>query len=89
MRAVMAVARPLTRNMSDSNWASAQTSLHVLLSEDAPNHSGKYFSQHSVLYRDGEYKKGGWPMQTPNPHAKDMKTAKKLVEISYKLVGLK
>lgn len=89
IRTVMAAARPLTRGMSDSNWASAQTSLHVLLSDDAPNHSGKYFSQHSVLYRDPECKKGGWPMESPNPHAKDMSVAKKLVEESYKLVGLK
>jgi len=28
-------------------------------------------------------------METPNPHAKDMATARKLVAESYKLVGLK
>ena len=88
MRGIMAAARPLTRNMSDSNWAAAQTSLHVLLSDDAPKHSGKYFSQHSVLYRDKECKKGGWPMESPNPHAHDMDMAKKLVKATYALVGL-
>ncbi|MEL6536425.1 MAG: SDR family oxidoreductase, partial [Bacteroidota bacterium] len=62
--------------------------LHVLLSDDAPKHSGAYFSQHSVLYRDKECKKGGWPMDTPNPNAKDMEKARKLVEKSYSLVGL-
>ena len=60
-----------------------------LLSDDAPNHSGAYFSQHCVLYRDKECKKGGWPMKSPNPHASDMDAARKLVEKSYKLVGLK
>ncbi|MEL6780040.1 MAG: SDR family oxidoreductase, partial [Cyanobacteria bacterium J06597_16] len=75
--------------ITNSNEESAQTSLHCLLSDDAPNHSGSYFSQHSVLYRDKECRKGGWPMKSPNPHANDMDAAKKLVELSYKLVGLK
>ena len=88
MRAVMTLARPLTRSISNSNWESAQTSLHVLLSDDALNHSGAYFSQHSVLYRDKECKQGGWPMETPNPNARDMDTARKLVEVSRELVGL-
>ena len=88
MRGLMAIARPLTRSISNSNVESAQTSLHCLLSDDAPNHSGAYFSQHSVLYRDKECKKGGWPMTSPNPHAKDMVTAKQLVEKSRELVGL-
>jgi hypothetical protein len=75
--------------MSNSNWESAQTSLHVLLSDDAPKHSGAYFSQHSVLYNDKECRPGGWPMKSPNPHAHDMDAAKRLVEKSYELVGLK
>lgn len=74
--------------VTDSNEESAQTTLHCLLSDDAPNHSGAYFSQHSVLYRDKECRKGGWPMESPNPHARDMETARKLVEASYGLVGL-
>ena len=89
IRSLMTLAKPLTKSISNSNWESAQTSLHVLLSDDVPKHSGAYFSQHSVLYRDKECKKGGWPMKSPNPNASDMKAAQKLVEKSYKLVGLK
>ena len=55
----------------------------------ASKHSGAYFSQHSVLYRDKECRKVGWPMKSPNPHASDMGAAKQLVEVSRKLVGLK
>ena len=88
MRLMMGLMRPLTRFVSNSNEESAQTTLHCLLSDDAPNHSGAYFSQHSVLYRDRECRKGGWPMESPNPNARDMATAKKLVDQSYELVGL-
>ena len=88
MNAVMTIARPLTRFMSDSNEESAQTTLHCLISDDAPNHSGAYFSQSSVLYRDKGTRDGGWPMESPNPNAKNMDTAKKLVAMSYDLVGL-
>jgi NAD(P)-dependent dehydrogenase (short-subunit alcohol dehydrogenase family) len=88
MSALITLARPLTRGMSDSNWASAQTSLHVLLNDDSPNHSGAYFSQHSVLYRDKECRKGGWPMETPNPNARNMDTARALVAKTRELVGL-
>ena len=91
MRATMAIAKPIftALNFSDSSWESAQTSLHCLLSDEAPTYSGQYFSQHSVLYRDKECRKGGWPMKSPNPHATDREAANKLVEMSYKLVGLK
>lgn len=85
MRVVMA---PLSPFITDSNEEAAQTSLHCLLSDDASNHSGAYFSQSSVLYRDKECKNGGWPMTSPNPNARNMDTAKKLVDLSYKLVGL-
>ena len=88
MRAVFSIMRPLTRALSDSNEDSAQTSLHCMLSDDAPNHSGAYFSQSSVLYRDSECKKGGWPLESPNPNATDMQTALELVEVSRQLVGL-
>lgn len=88
MDTLMKIAQPFTRSMSNSNEESAQTSLHCLLSDDAPNHSGKYFSQHSVLYRDKECRKGGWPMETPNPNARDMDAAKKLVQMSREMVGL-
>ncbi len=85
MRVVMAPLRPF---ITDSNEEAAQTSLHCLLSDDAAKHSGAYFSQSSVLYRDKECKNGGWPMTSPNPNARNMDTAEKLVNLSYKLVGL-
>ncbi|MEM8926132.1 MAG: SDR family NAD(P)-dependent oxidoreductase [Actinomycetota bacterium] len=88
MRVAMAAMRPLSRFVSDSNEESAQTTLHCLLSDDAPNHPGGYFSQSSVLYRDRECKGGGWPLETPNPNAKDMAVARALVEKSYGIVGL-
>ncbi|ANQ51459.1 SDR family NAD(P)-dependent oxidoreductase [Flammeovirga sp. MY04] len=90
VKVMMTLAKPIFTmlNFSDSSWESAQTSLHCLLSEDAPKHSGKYFSQHSVLYNDKECKKGGWPMQTPNPHADDMNDAHKIVNVTRGLVGL-
>ena len=80
---------PFRNSWTNSNEESAQTSLHCILSDDAPGHSGAYFSQHSILYRDKECRKGGWPMESPNPHAKDMASAKALVEKSYEIVGLK
>lgn len=91
MKATFSILKPVftALNFSDSSWESAQTSLHCLLSDDAPKHSGAYFSNHSVLYRDKECRKGGWPMKSPNPNAHDMETATKLVEMSRELVGLK
>ena len=88
MRTMLAIMRPLTRGLSDSNEDSAQTSLHCMLSDDAPQHPGAYFSQSSVLYRDKQCKNGGWPMESPNPNATDMETAGELVEVSRQLVGL-
>ena len=88
IRVAMAVMRPLSRLVSDSNEESAQTTLHCLLSDTAANHSGAYFSQSSVLYRDKQCRQGGWPMETPNPNARDMETARRLVDLSYDVVGL-
>ena len=88
IRIAMAVMRPLSRLVSDSNEESAQTTLHCLLSDTAANHSGAYFSQSSVLYRDKQCRQGGWPMETPNPNAKNMETARRLVDLSYDVVGL-
>ncbi len=90
IRAVMTVARPLFAmfNTSDTNEDSAQTSLHVLLSDNAPNHSGAYFSQSSILYRDKGTRDGGWPMASPNPNAHDLETARKLVAHARAAVGL-
>jgi len=89
MKLLMALMRPLTRNMTDSNEESAQTSLHCLLSDDAPRHNGAYFSQSSVLYRDKECQAGGWPMESPNPNARNLDKAMKLVARSYQIVGYK
>lgn len=88
MRVLSPIMAPFIRSMTDSNEESAQTSLHALISEDAIKHSGSYFSQSSVLYREKECKNGGWPMTSPNPHAKDLKTAKDLVSKTYDIVGL-
>ena len=88
IRVALAVARPLSRPFSDSNEESAQTTLHCLLSDDAAEHSGAYFSQASVLYRDKQCRQGGWPMETPNPNARNMETARRLVDLSYDMVGL-
>ncbi len=90
LKALMSIARPITKliNASDSNEDSAQTSLHVLLSDDAPNHNGAYFSQSSILYRDEGAKNGGWPMKSPNPNAHDIEIARKLSAQIRTEVGL-
>jgi retinol dehydrogenase-13 len=88
MRMLMAIMRPFTASMFFSIFEAAQTSLHCLLSDDAPEHTGEYFSQSSVLYRDKECRNGGWPMTSPNPNARNMDSAKELVDLSYALVGL-
>ena len=66
----------------------AQTTLHCLLDENAPNHSGEYFSQNSILYPNRENRPGGWPMSSPNPKAHDIELAKKLYEVSLEMVGI-
>jgi len=88
LRILMTLIRPFYRLVSDSNEESAQTTLHCLVSDDAVNHNGAYFSQSSVLYRDKQCRNGGWPMETPNPNADDMDAARRLVDMSYGLVGL-
>lgn len=87
-RILMGLMAPLRPFVTNSNEESAQTTLHCLLSDDAAKHSGAYFSQHSVLYRDKGRRDGGWPMESPNPNARDIETARRLVEMSYELVGL-
>ena len=88
MKIMRVLMYPFRNSITNSNEESAQTTLHCLLSEDANNYSGAYFSQHSVLYSDKECKKGGWPMRSPNPHANDLAQAQALVAVSHKLVGL-
>ena len=90
MRTMMGMMQPILYNLTswtDSSEDSAHTSLHVLLSDEARQHSGAYFSQHSVLYEKG-CREGGWPMKSPNPNAHDMDKARKLVQVSREIVGL-
>jgi hypothetical protein len=67
----------------------AQTQLHCLLDDDAPKHSGEYFSQNGILYPNKENRSGGWPMLSPNPLTYDDELADRLYETSLELVGLK
>jgi retinol dehydrogenase-13 len=66
----------------------AQTQLHCLLDDDAPNHSGEFYSQNSLLYPNKKNRPGGWPMRSPNPLVYDDALAERLHETSVKLVGL-
>ncbi len=88
MKVANVLMKPFMPFISDSSEDASQTSLHCLLSDDAPKFSGEYFSQSSILYSDKECRKGGWPMKSPNPNARDINKAKKLVKISYGIVGL-
>ena len=80
MKVAQFLMKPFMPFISESNEEAAQTSLHCLVSDDAPKYSGEYFSQRSVLYADKECRKGGWPMTSPNPNALDMAKAQALVE---------
>ena len=66
----------------------AQTQLHCLLDDDAPHHSGEYYSQNSILYPNKENRAGGWPMRSPNPLVYDDALAEQLYQTSVELVGL-
>jgi NAD(P)-dependent dehydrogenase (short-subunit alcohol dehydrogenase family) len=81
--------RPFAGMLGTMSWfEGAQASLHCLLDDDAPNHSGEFFSQNSILYPDKENRPGGWPMKSPNPKAHDAALAEKLYHTSLQLVGL-
>ncbi len=80
--------RPFSRLLGTmSPYQGAQTTLHCLLDDDAPQHSGEYFSQSSILYPNREDRPGGWPMRSPNPYARDTELARKLYEVSLEMVG--
>jgi NAD(P)-dependent dehydrogenase (short-subunit alcohol dehydrogenase family) len=82
--------RPFSGMLGTMSWfEGAQTSLHCLLDDDAPNHSGAYYSQNSILYPNKENRPGGWPMLSPHPQARDTELAEKLYHVSMDLVGLK
>jgi NAD(P)-dependent dehydrogenase (short-subunit alcohol dehydrogenase family) len=83
------VMRPFSGLLGMMSWdEGAQTTLHCLLDDDAPQHSGAYYSQNSILYPNKENRPGGWPMPSPNPNAHDAELAKKLYHRSLELVGL-
>jgi NAD(P)-dependent dehydrogenase (short-subunit alcohol dehydrogenase family) len=83
------VMRPFSGWLGMMSWfEGAQTTLHCLLDDDAPNHSGEYYSQNSILYPNKENRPGGWPMPSPNPNAHDTELAEKLYQRSLELVGL-
>ena len=67
----------------------AQTQLHCLLDDDAPRHSGEYYSQQSIFYPDKTDRAGGWPMRSPNPLTCDDGLAEELYQTSLRLVGLR
>ena len=67
-------------------WDGAQTTLHCLLDEDVPNHTGAFFSQRG-MYSKKECNKGGWPMVSPNAEANDDAIAERLWNISAEAVG--
>ena len=81
--------RPFSGVVGTMSWfEGAQTSLHCLLDDDAPNHSGEFYSQNSILYPNPENRPGGWPMPSPHPRAHDAELAERLYHRSLELVGL-
>ena len=81
--------RPFSGLLGTVSWyEGAQTTLHCLLDDDAPQHSGEYYSQISILYPNKENQPGGWPMPSPNPNAHDIELAEELYHRSIALVGL-
>lgn len=81
--------RPFSGLLGLVSWfEGAQTTLHCLLDDEAPDHSGQYYSQNSIFYPDKKDRAGGWPMESANPLAGDAKLAEKLYHRSLALVGL-
>ena len=82
------LARPILKYMGIYEpWIGCQTTLYTILSPDIEQHSGAYFSQVGV-YRNKSANDGGWPLKSPNPVANDMSVARRLWEVSWKMVGL-
>ncbi len=77
---------PFLRLLGTSDGA--QTTLHCLLDDKVRHHAGEYFSQSSILYRDPEYRDGGWPTDSPNPNVYDNRLMARIVEESKRLAGL-
>ncbi len=89
-RAMVIALIPLRRLLSIiTPFEGAQTTLHCLLDDDAPKkHNGAFFSQTGILYPKRENWGGGWPMESPNPNARDDELARKLYDRSLELVGI-
>ena len=67
-------------------WPGTQTTLHCLLDDSVPNHSGSFFSQVGI-YKDKESRLGGWPMKSPNSQVYNDAICKELYEKSKIMVG--
>lgn len=68
-------------------WEGTQSTLYAVLSPEVVNHAGAFFSQVG-WYREKSANKGGWPLRSPNPQVHEAGVAKRLDEVSRKLVGL-
>ena len=85
---MQSVTRPFMRMMGMIEpWEGAQTTLYAALAPDVEHHPGAYYSQ-TGTYRDKSKNAGGWPLESPNPHAHDDEMAQRLYERSRELVGL-
>jgi hypothetical protein len=82
------VTRPILGMMGMVEpWEGTQTSLYAALAPDVEAHPGAYYSQ-TGTYRDKSKNAGGWPLESPNPHAHDDEMAQRLYEHSRQLVAL-
>jgi len=82
------VMRPILSMMGMVEpWEGTQTTLYAALAPDVADHPGAYYSQ-TGTYRDKSKNAGGWPLESPNPHAHDDQMAQALYERSRELVGL-
>ena len=82
------VTRPIMGMMGMVEpWEGTQTTLYAALAPDVEAHPGAYYSQ-TGTYRDKSKNAGGWPLESPNPHANDDDMAQRLYEHSRQLVGL-
>jgi NAD(P)-dependent dehydrogenase (short-subunit alcohol dehydrogenase family) len=85
---MQSVTRPFMRMMGMIEpWEGTQTSLYAALAPNVEDHPGAYYSQ-TGTYRDKSKNRGGWPLESPNPHAHDDAMAQRLYEHSRQLVGL-
>lgn len=81
--------RPFSGLLGMMSWdEGAQTTLHCLLDDAAPQHSGEYYSQNSILYPNKENRPGGWPMSSPNPNAHDAELAEELYHRSLEMIDI-